>query len=244
MKSVLLSLLFVSAGLLAQPKVLMVGTSQGVLGETGKPTGVWLSELTHAYDKFEQAGVSVSFASIDGRGFPLDPGSLNDMDSSAKDFLLSPGKRALLSDENVLSLTQAKAQNYDAIYLIGGHGVMWDFKGNQNLDSIIASTYQSGGVVAAVCHGIAGLLTVADDSGSLLIDGKKITGFSDEEEAVIALTQVVPFSLEQGLKKAGAVYSQTYENFGSYAVTDGRIVTGQNPASATAVAQQVVTLLK
>ncbi|MGL5429865.1 MAG: type 1 glutamine amidotransferase domain-containing protein, partial [Vibrio sp.] len=188
-------------------------------------------------------GANISFASINGDGFPLDPNSLSDMDDSAKNFLLSENKRALLGADNVLSLNQALTQHYDAIYLVGGHGVMWDFKGNEVLDSIIYKTYRSGGVIGAVCHGIAGLLTVKNASGELLIKDKKLTGFSDEEEEAIQLTGVVPFSLEKSLKKSKAQYSQTADNFGSYVVIDQRIVTGQNPASATGVAKGMVNVL-
>lgn len=243
MKKVIIASLLFSSFAMAEPKVLMIGTSHSNLGNTDAKTGVWLSELSHAYDEFTAAGMTVDFASIDGSGFPLDPGSLDNMDPSAKDFILSDDKRALLNDANVLSLTQAIKQEYDAVYLIGGHGVMWDFKGNEYLDNIIAKTYNSNGIIGAVCHGVAGLLTVKDKKGNLLIKDKKVTGFSDEEEDAIKLTNIVPFSLETELKKAKSNYSQTKENFGNYVVVDNRIVTGQNPASATAVARSMVNLL-
>lgn len=243
MKKVILACAFFSNLAFAQSNVLMIGTSHQALGETGNTTGVWLSELTHAYDQFTQADMQVDFASIDGKGFPLDPGSLDDMDLSAKSFLTSEKAREMLSDEAVLSLTEALNKKYDAIYLIGGHGVMWDFKGNPELDKIITKADTNNAIIGAVCHGVAGLLTATDAEGKPLIENKKITGFSDEEEQAIKLDKVVPFSLEQDLKAAKAQYSQANEDFTSYAVVDGRLVTGQNPSSATEVAQLMIKSL-
>ncbi|OQQ10663.1 hypothetical protein BK411_02665 [Vibrio splendidus] len=244
MKAFILASALFSSFALAQTQVLMIGTSHDDLGNTGNKTGVWLSELSHAYDHFSGSGVSISFASIDGEGFPLDPGSLAEIDDSAMDFLISEDKRNLLNGKNVLSLDEALGNKYDAVYLIGGHGVMWDFKGNQTLDLIIEKTYNSDGVIGAVCHGVAGLLTATDSSGKLLIEDKKITGFSDEEEEAIQLSSVVPFSLEEDLKQANADYSQSDDNFSSYVVVDHRIVTGQNPASAAEVAVEMVKVLE
>ncbi|MEZ9529661.1 MULTISPECIES: type 1 glutamine amidotransferase domain-containing protein [unclassified Vibrio] len=242
-KNILISLLLFSSTAIAQPKVLMIGTSHNSLGETEHQTGVWLSELSHAYDEFIKSNIKVSFASIDGNGYPLDPGSLDQMDASAKNFLLSSQTRALLGNENVMSLSQAAQNDYDAVYLIGGHGVMWDFKGNPELDAIIYNIYDNNGVLGAVCHGSAGLLTATDEVGNLLIEGKNITGFSDEEEENIKLTKIVPFSLEQSLVQANVKYQKTDNNFESFSIIDGRIVTGQNPASATAVAINMIALL-
>lgn len=241
-KFIILPLLFSSIAA-AQPTVLMVGTSHDDLGNTGNKTGVWLSEMSHAYDVFKQAGFNVTLSSVDGNGFPLDPGSLDDMDASAKNFLLSAETRQLISDESVISLNEAMTEKYQAVYLIGGHGVMWDFRGNQTLDTIISTTYANDGTLGAVCHGVAGLLTAKNTSGDLIIQGKKLTGFSDEEESAIGLTQVVPFSLERALIGKGANYSQTMNNFSSYVITDDGVVTGQNPASATAVAKAMVEKL-
>lgn len=244
MKKLLLASLFFSSAVAAQPTVLMIGTSHDQLGTTGNKTGVWLSELSHAYDEFLKAGIEVEFASISGEGFPLDPNSLANLDNSAKAFLLSDKSRHLISAEKVSSLAEVGAKNYDAVYLIGGHGVMWDFKDNEQLNHIISKTYSENGIVGAVCHGVAGLLTVKDTSGNLLVAEKNVTGFSDEEEEELELTKDVPFLLETKLKQANANYSQSKENFSSYVVVDQRLVTGQNPASATVVATNMIKLLK
>ncbi|RQW21594.1 type 1 glutamine amidotransferase domain-containing protein [Rhodobacteraceae bacterium CH30] len=224
----------------AAPKVLMVMTSQSQLGSSGQPTGVWLSELTHPLALFKQAGVEVEFASIRGGAIPLDPGSVAEKDAVNAAFLAdAQSKRKLENTPSVAALTGRK---YDAVVLVGGHGTMWDFAGQPALTKLVRDQWERGGVLAAVCHGVAGLADVRLANGKWLLDGRSVTGFSNAEEAAIKLDKVVPYALETRLREQGARYAAG-QDFASHVVVDGRLVTGQNPASAEAMAQAVLKQL-
>lgn len=219
-------------------KVLMVLTSHADLGDTGQKTGFYLPEVAHPWEVFTEAGYHVDFVSPKGGEAPMDGVDLSDPVQQA--FLDDPDAAAAL--RNTLTPEQVNPSDYDVIFYGGGHGTMWDFPDNTQLAKVAADVYESGGVVAAVCHGPAGLVNVRLSDGSYLVDGKEVSAFTNGEETAVGLTEVVPFLLQTRLTERGARHTGT-ENFAAYVVADGRLVTGQNPASATGVAERVVELL-
>ncbi|WP_435652712.1 type 1 glutamine amidotransferase domain-containing protein [Pseudomonas putida] len=206
-------------------------------------TGLWLTELTHFTDVVEAAGYSTVFASPKGGAVPLDERSLGwlYMDKAAREHLQSPAFRARL--QNTLPIASIDPSQFGVIYFTGGHGVMWDFPNNPDLRRVAETIYNQGGIVSAVCHGVAGLLDLKDEKGQLIIKGKNITGFSDREELFSGMKSQVPFFLEDKLVSQGARYRKGWLPFTSFAITDGRLVTGQNPQSPKAVAEAVVAVL-
>ncbi|PIG93566.1 type 1 glutamine amidotransferase domain-containing protein [Gloeocapsopsis sp. IPPAS B-1203] len=220
-------------------KILIVVTSHEELGNTGKKTGFYLSEVTHPDDVFTRAGYEVDFVSPKGGKAPMDGVKLEDPLNKA--FLDDPEK--VKQVENTLQPSQIEPDQYDAIFYAGGHGTMWDFPNNQELAQIAANIYDQGGVVGAVCHGPAGLVNIKLANGEYLIKGKTVSGFTNEEEAAVELTEAVPFLLESKLKEQGAEFSKA-ANFEAHVVTSDRLVTGQNPASAAGVAEQMLQLIE
>ena len=220
-------------------KVLFVLTSHDKLGDTGQETGFYLSEVTHPYHVFEQAGVEVEFVSPKGGKAPMigidlkDPVNKAFMDDSAK----------LAKVEQTLSPTEINPDDYDAIFYAGGHGTMWDFPKNEKLAQIAAEIYEQGGVVGAVCHGPAGLINIKLSDGTYLVAGKRVSSFTNEEEVAVELRDVVPFLLESTWIERGARHTKS-PNFQAHVEVSDRLVTGQNPASATGVGEQMVHLLK
>jgi len=218
-------------------RVLMVLTSHDDLGGVRK-TGYYVGEAAHPWRVFTDAGSDVDIASIAG-GVPPEDGR-DESDPVQEAFLADPGVSAQL--ENTTKLDDADPSSYDAIYLVGGHGTMWDFPDSTRLAAIGRDVYEAGGVVSAVCHGPSGLVNLKLSDGTLLIDGKTVTGFTDEEEAAVELTKVVPFLLAQKLKERGANHVAAAP-WAEHVEVDGRLVTGQNPQSAAAVARGVVEIL-
>lgn len=145
---------------------------------------------------------------------------------------------------NTLAADSINPDDYNVIYFTGGHGVIWDFPDNEKLQSIAMSIYNQGGIVSSVCHGAAGILNLKTSDGKYLIDGKKVTGFSNSEEKEVQLDHLVPYLTEDELVKRRASYEKSANNWESFAVADGRLITGQNPASGKAVAQKVIETLK
>ncbi len=221
-----------------EKRILFVLTSHGVKGSTGEPTGFYLGEVSHPYKVLTNAGARIDFVSPKGGRPPVDGLKLEDPIN--REFWENPARQRDL--DTTLRPDQVKAADYDAIFYAGGHGTMWDFADNAELARLAGEIYHSGGVVAAVCHGPAGLLNVKLPDGSLLVAGRKVTGFSNEEEEAAQLTDVVPFLLADELIKRGGKYSCA-ARFEEHLVVDGRLVTGQNPASATAVGQAIADLL-
>lgn len=220
-------------------RVLIVLTSHSELGQTGKPTGFYLSEVSHPHAVFREAGFDVEFASPKGGKPPMDGVDRED-----------PINVAFLADEKVMAqvattipASEVKPERYQAIFYAGGHGTMWDFPNNQDLQRITRHIDANKGVIAAVCHGPAGLVNVTKEDGTALLKGARVTGFTNEEESAVSLTDVVPFLLEDKMKAQGATFEGA-PKFTAHVVTSGRIVTGQNPASATGTAQAVVRLLQ
>jgi putative intracellular protease/amidase len=219
-------------------KVLLVVTSHGTLGDTGRKTGFYLSEVTHPYDVFTRAGLDIDFVSPKGGKAPMDGVNLEDPLNKA--FLENPQTLALV--ENTLNPDRVDPSQYQAIFYAGGHGTMWDFPNHEKLAKIAATIYEQGGVVAAVCHGPAGLVNIKLSNGEYLIADKNVTSFTNEEEEAVELTKVVPFLLESELIERGAKFSGA-PKFAPHVIVSARVVTGQNPASATGVGEAVVNLI-
>jgi putative intracellular protease/amidase len=237
----LISLLLASA-LLAQgsERILIVVTNHAELGETGSTTGYFLSEVAHPWHVFTREGYAVDFASPLGGYAPMDPKSFDLSDPINKEFWHTlAAVEALVSTKD---LSQIDSRDYAAIFFAGGHGTMWDFPGSADVIARITETYQNGGVVGAVCHGPAALVGVVID-GQPLVAGKRVAAFTNDEENAVKLTEVMPFLLESKLKELGAEFVPA-PNFQTNVVVDGRLVTGQNPASAEKAAEAIVQLLK
>lgn len=224
--------------------ILVVTTSIPSYEVSGRRTGLWLGELTHFVDAVEAAGHTTTIASIDGGFVPIDPESLS------HEVLAQGGTRARYDDpafmdllRNTKSLKDVDVKDFDAIYLTGGHGVMFDFPTDERLATLLREFDEAGKVVSAVCHGTAGLLGATRSDGAPLIDGRRIAGFSWDEEVLAGLDPIVPFNLEERIAELGATYVKADEAWAPFAVTDGNVVTGQNPASAHPVAEGVLALL-
>lgn len=222
-------------------KALIVVTSHDRLGDTGKPTGYYLPEVTHPYFALVDAGVAVDIASPRGGEAPMDPSSGDRSDPANARFLASAADREKTA--RTIALADVDPARYDAILFAGGHGTMWDFREDRHVQRLAAAIHEKGGVVAAVCHGPAALVDVRLASGEPLVAGKRVTGFSDAEEEAAKLTKVVPFLLERALVERGGRYEKADGLWQAHVVTDGRLVTGQNPASAAGVGREVARLL-
>ncbi len=210
--------------------VLCVTTSAHVKGETGISTGFWMAELTHPLAQLQDAGIAVEFASIQGGQAPIDGFDLNDPVNarfwSDKDF-----RHSL---RNTLRLADADASRYSAVFFAGGHGTMWDFPQSEAVQRVTREIYESGGIVCSVCHGPAALVNVRLSDGTHLVAGKKMAVFTNAEEADMHATEIVPFLLATALVDRGALH-QPAPNWSAHVVTDGRLITGQNPQSAAGV---------
>jgi len=224
-------------------RILHVVTNVSHYDDPGHPTGLWLSELTHAWHVFAERGFEQAIVSPKGGASPLEPRSLKfpNYDKSAKAWRADPAKMALL--EHTLGPDEVVAADYDAIYFTGGHAVMYDFPDSEGLQRITREIWEQGGIVSSVCHGYCGLLNTRLSDGSLLIEGRKMTGFSWREEELAKVDELVPYNAERMAKERGARYEKALISFVSNAVVDGRLVTGQNPGSAKKTAQAVAALL-
>jgi len=224
-------------------RILHVVTNVGHYDDASHPTGLWLSELTHAWEVFERRGFEQKIVSPAGGRSPLEPRSLKfpSYDRTAKAWHADPARMELL--ENTASPDEIDAADYDAIYFTGGHAVMYDFPGSDGLQRITREIWEHGGIVSSVCHGYCGLLDTRLSDGSLLVAGRKVTGFSWREEVLAGVGELVPYDAEEEMKKRGALYEKALLPFVSYAVVDGSLVTGQNPGSAKETALKVAELL-
>jgi putative intracellular protease/amidase len=224
-------------------KILMVITSHDTLGDSGEKTGFWLEEFASPYYVFTDAGATVTLASPQGGQPPLDPKSeLADFltDATAR-FNADSQARTLLGA--TLPLADIDASDFDAVFYPGGHGPLWDLYHDQASIALIEALYASGKPVATVCHAPAALLLTKAADGSPLVAGKRVTGFSNEEEEGVGLTQIVPYLLEDALVERGGQY-QRGEAWSPYVVVDGNLITGQNPASSEATAQALLAQLR
>ncbi len=225
-------------------KVLIILTSHAVIGDTGKPTGVWFEELTTPYYAFVDAGASVEIASIDGGKVPIDPASIETAEKnppSVNRFLAD--KDAMAQIEASRPVTQVSADDYDAVFLPGGHGTMFDLPDSRALATLLSQAWAKGKVVSAVCHGPAGLVNVVDSNGKPIVAGRRVAGFSNTEEEAAGLTKAVPFLLEDRLRALGGLYEKG-PDFTPFAERDGKLITGQNPQSSQEVARLVLDALE
>lgn len=224
-------------------KILMVLTSHDQLGNTGKKTGFWLEEFAAPYFAFKDAGVQLTLASPKGGQPPLDPKSDEpDAQTEATErFRKDAEAQSALASTVVLS--SVKADDYDAIFYPGGHGPLWDLAEDKHSIALIEAFYKAGKPVAAVCHAPGVLRHAKGADGQPLVKGKKVTGFTNSEEEAVQLTHVVPFLVEDELKAKGGIYSKG-PDWASYVLTDGLLLTGQNPASSQAAAEALLAKLK
>lgn len=224
-------------------RILNVVTNVGHYDDPQHPTGLWLSELTHAWHVFEEHGFEQTLVSPAGGVVPLEPRALKfpNYDKTAKAWRADPAKMALL--QNTRRPDEIDSADYDAIYFTGGHAVMYDFLDSDGLQRITREIWERGGVVSSVCHGYCGLLNTRLSDGSYLIAGKKMTGFAWREEKLARVDKLVPYNAEEAAKQRGALYEKARLPFVSYAVVDGKLVTGQNPGSAKETAEKVAALL-
>jgi putative intracellular protease/amidase len=223
-------------------KVLIVLTSHGELGNTGEKTGFWIEEFASPYYVLADAGAELTLASPKGGQPPVDPKSESaDAQSSyTKRFY---GDYDLIDKvAHTFKLSEINEADYDAVFYPGGHGPLWDLATDATSIALIENFYKNNKPVAFVCHAPAALLKVKAPDGEPLVKGKVVTGFSDTEEDAVKLSKVVPFLLEDELKKLGALYSKG-DNWSSYVKTDGLLITGQNPASSEAVAKLLLTAI-
>ncbi|MGR8978733.1 MAG: type 1 glutamine amidotransferase domain-containing protein [Gammaproteobacteria bacterium] len=223
-------------------KILVVVTGVEKYPNLDRATGLWLGEVVHFAKKMEEAGYEVDYVSPKGGYTPIDPHSLASAD--ATDWAWYQNKAFMNRLGATLKPSEINPDDYAAIYFAGGHGVIWDFPDNEALQSISRKIYEKGGFVTSVCHGAVGLLNISLADGSLLIKGRKVTGFSNEEEALVDLDKVVPLLTETELIARGAVFEKADRPWASFAVEDNRVITGQNPASASAVADLLIAALQ
>jgi len=220
----------------------MVYTSNDKLGNTGEKTGWYLPEAAHPYTVFKTAGYTITHASIQGGVAPLDESSLDLSDAENKSFWEGEGKAFT---ENTKKLSECQADEYDAIFFVGGFGTMWDFPDDVDVHRLVKELYESGKVVAAVCHGPCALLNVKLSNGELLIKGQEIAAFTNAEEDYVKRREVVPFTCEDRIKANGGIYKEggVFEACTAVSGEDGRLITGQNPPSAKGTAEAVVAKL-
>lgn len=222
-------------------KILMVLTSHDQLGNTGRKTGFWLEEFAAPYFVFRDAGVELTLASPKGGQPPIDPKSdlpENQTAAMARFKTHSAAQKAL---SQTIKLADVKSEDYDTIFYVGGHGPMWDLVDNPVSIALIESFYNSGKPVAAVCHSPAVFHKVTY-KGSPLVKGKRVTGFTNGEEEAVHLTHVVPFLVEDELKRVGGLYEKA-PDWQPFSIVDGRLITGQNPASSTSAARALLNVL-
>jgi putative intracellular protease/amidase len=219
---------------------LIVVTSVSKYENHNIPTGLWLSELTHFYEECLHKNISVTLASPNGGKIALDPECLKPfvLDKLTKTYYADP--KFMTQLENTTALESISADDFDLIYLTGGHGTMYDFVGNEMLNNIIAKMYEQGKVVSAVCHGVCGLIDVKLNNGEYLVKQKTVTGYSWFEEILASRKKQVPFNLEQMLKDRGANYKKAFIPLTSNVVVDGNLITGQNPFSSKELAKKVI----
>ena len=220
-------------------KVLIVLTSHRKLGNTGNKTGFWLEEFASPYYALKDAGAEITLASPQGGQPPLDPKSDEPDAKTEATQRFSKDVAAQAQLANTVELADVSADSFDAVFYPGGHGPLWDLYSDANSIALIQDFIAAEKYVAAVCHAPAVLLKAKDPNGRPLLKGKKVTGFSNSEEAAVELTDVVPYLLEDEVMKVGGIY-QKVEDWHPLAVVDGLVITGQNPASSQMVAQALL----
>ena len=222
--------------------VLIVLTSHGKLGETARPTGFWLDEFAAPYYIFRDAGADVSLASPRGGRPPVDPASEGGEAETEATKRFRKDEKAQADLAETYRLAEVSTNQYDALFFPGGHGPMWDLSQDNEVKRLIQAFDEEEKPIGAVCHGSAAFVNALGGRGRALVENRKLTAFTDTEEAALGLTDIVPFSLETGLKNRGALF-QRGEDWAEFCISDGNLVTGQNPASSTATGKALLQLL-
>jgi putative intracellular protease/amidase len=224
-------------------KVLFITTSHDKLGDTNFKTGVWLEELAAPYYVFKDAGADIMLTSPKGGRVPVDPKSQSIIvaTSHTRRFLKDPEAVNFLAHSMLLE--EINADDFDMVFIAGGHGPLWDIADNKIVKQLLEAFNNKNNLIGAVCHGVAGLLSLQNENGELLLKDKQVTGLSNSEEESAGLTNVVPFLLETRLVSTGASYSKGAD-YTTHVVDDGNIVTGQNPASSENLAKRMLALHK
>ena len=224
-------------------KVLFVLTSHSELGNTGKKTGFWIEEFAAPYYLMEDAGVEITIASPKGGQPPIDPKSEAEDAQTAATKRFNDDKDLKETLANTVKLEEVNQADYDAVFYPGGHGPLWDLANDEKSIALIEDFYNNSKPVAFVCHAPGALIKVKNADGEPLVKGKTVTGFSNTEEDAVQLTDVVPFLLEDEIKKLGGIYSKG-PDWGSYVKKDGLLITGQNPGSSEEAAELLLGTLK
>jgi putative intracellular protease/amidase len=222
-------------------KIVMVVTSHDQLGSTGRKTGFWLEEFAAPYFVFRDAGIELTLVSPNGGQPPIDPKSDVPENQTPAMARFKQDVRAQKELSQTVRLETIKSENYDTIFYVGGHGPMWDLAESRVSIALLEAFYNSGKVIALVCHS-PGVLRHVTYKGEPLVKGKRLTGFTNGEEEAVQLTHVVPFLVEDELMRLGAIFEKV-RNWQPHAVVDGRLLTGQNPASSTLAAEELLKLL-
>ncbi|HBK71300.1 MAG TPA: type 1 glutamine amidotransferase domain-containing protein [Flavobacteriaceae bacterium] len=222
-------------------KILFVLTNVSEKGNSNEKTGFWLSEITHVWKSLNEQGFEIDFISPQGGNAPVDPHSFDLKDTINEEFWKNNRyKNKIL---NTLKPSDINPNDYIAIHYVGGHGTMWDFPDNAEIANIAKIIYENNGFISAVCHGPAGLVNIKLSNGDYLVKGKKISAFTNEEEAYLKATNIVPFLLEDKLIERGAIFEKTVI-WEEKVVVDERLITGQNPASAKEIGIILTNLIK
>jgi putative intracellular protease/amidase len=219
----------------------MVLTSHDQLGNTGRKTGFWLEEFAAPYFVFRDAGVELTLASPKGGQPPVDPKSDLPENQTPAMARFKQDKAAQQALAQTVRLADMRAENFDTVFYVGGHGPMWDLAESADSIALIESFYNSGKPVALVCHS-PGVLHRVTYKGAPIVKGKRVTGFTNTEEEEVHLTNVVPFLVEDELKRLGGIFEKA-PNWQPFSIVDGRLITGQNPASSTVSAQALLKMV-
>lgn len=223
-------------------KILMVLTSHNQLGNTGRSTGFWLEEFAAPYFVFRDAGAELTLASPKGGQPPIDPKSDLPENQTPATERFKKDEIAQTSLAHTIKLSDVNTEDFDTVFYPGGHGPLWDLAESPDSIALLESFYNSGKPVALVCHA-PGVLRHVNYQGEPLVKGKRVTGFTNDEEEEVQLTNIVPFLVEDELKRLGAIFEKV-DNWEAFSIMDGRLITGQNPASSTSVAQALLKLLQ
>jgi putative intracellular protease/amidase len=225
-------------------RILMLVTSNGSMGAGGKATGIWAEELAAPYYALIDAGHSVDIASPKGGAVPLDPGSLKPAGQNTPIVERFLNDKAAMQTIGATHISSAvSASDYDAVFLPGGHGTMWDMPDDNGVKAAVESAFRAGKPVAAVCHGVSGLVGAVDAKGKPITAGRRVNSFTDAEEEAAGLTSAMPFLLETRLRSLGAHF-ESAPNWQPFAVRDGNLITGQNPNSSELVARHLLEALE
>lgn len=224
-------------------KILIVLTSHSELGNTGEKTGFWIEEFAAPYYVLADAGVEVTLASPKGGQPPIDPKSTEPAFQTAATHRFNNDNALKEKLANTKKLAEVTALEFDAVFYPGGHGPLWDLTNDENSIRLISDFWKAKKPVAAVCHAPAVLLNVTGKMGEPLVKGRKVTGFANSEEEAVQLTHIVPFLLEDELKQKDGIYSKK-EDWASYVVKDGWLITGQNPASSENAAKELLVMME